>query len=252
MSKDSYDQHTRSSTGISPDEESIGSGTKRSSVSSGSRSRERKEFLRRFVDSEVFTSNLEDWFDSISENPGLETFDTPFELVELQKFDYALEGISFQQLIRMPSAIYTSTSDNVEATAYLAVEDFLHASVKGLWEAFWSDGEPLPFHVACLYNENMKFYQAERAIANGKLGGLCAAAILLKNPRHPHGKWEDVVELALLTRNIGSLAVEGARLPPLSILGEALYFALRIMLSQSLSKRGFYQSPTPVFVLLVD
>lgn len=252
MSKDSYERQTRSSEGISPDQASIGSGTKRSSGSSGGKTRDRKEFLRRFADSKSFTSNLEKWFEAISENSGPETFDVPFELVELQKFDYALEGVSFQQLIRMPSAIYASTSDGVENTAFPAIEDFLHASVKGLWEAFWSEGEPLPFYVACLYNENMKFYQADRAIANGKVGGLCAAAILLKNSKHPHGKWDEVLELALLTPDIGTLAVEGARLPSLSIIGEALYFALRMMLSRSLSKSSFLQSPSPVFVLLVD
>ncbi|KAL2922307.1 Calcium and calcium/calmodulin-dependent serine/threonine-protein kinase [Bienertia sinuspersici] len=238
--------------GISPDQASIESGTKRSSVSSGGKARDKKEFLRRFIDSKVFTSHLEDWFEAISEKSGPETFDVPFELVELQKFDYALEGVSFQQLIRMPSAIYASTSDGIETTGFLAIEDFLHASVKGLWEAFWSEGEPLPFYVACLYKENMKFYQAERAISNGKLEGLCAAAILLKNAKHPHGKWGEVLELALLTPDIGALAVEGARLPSLSILGEALYFALRMMLSRSLNKSGFFQNPSPVFVLLVD
>ncbi|XP_057526746.1 uncharacterized protein LOC130805923 [Amaranthus tricolor] len=252
MSKDSYELHTRSSTGISPDQASVGSGTKRSSASSGGKARDKKEFLRRFVDSKAFISNLEDWFEGISANSGIETFDVPFELVELQKFDFALEGVSFQQLIRMPSAIYASTSDGVESTAILAIEDFLHASVKGLWEAFWSEGEPLPFYVACLYNENLKFYQAERAIANGKLDGLCAAAILLKNAKHPHGKWEEVLELALLTPDIGTLAIEGARLPSLSILGEALYFAVRMMLYRTLSKSSFRQSPSPVFILLVD
>ncbi|KAL6219344.1 hypothetical protein ACLB2K_007103 [Fragaria x ananassa] len=74
----------------------------------------------------------------------------------------------------MPSAVHASTSGVVEATAYLAIEDFLHASVKGLWEAFWSHDEPMPFSVACLYNENFRFYQAENAVAEGKLGGLCA------------------------------------------------------------------------------
>ncbi|XP_021756957.1 uncharacterized protein LOC110722041 [Chenopodium quinoa] len=252
MSKDSYERQTRSSSGISPDQASIGSGTKRSSVSSGGKNRDKKEFLRRFVDSKIFTSNLEEWFEAVSDDSGQETFDVPFELVELQKFDYALEGVSFQQLIRMPSAVYASTSDGVETTAFLAIEDFLHACVKGLWEAFWSDGEPLPFYVACLNNENMKFYQAERAIANGKVGGLCAASILLKNAKHPHGKWDEVLELALLTPDIGILAEKNVRLPPLSILGEALYFALRMMLSRSLSKNSFLQSPSPVFVLLVD
>ncbi|GAB4851815.1 hypothetical protein Ancab_031214 [Ancistrocladus abbreviatus] len=238
--------------GISPDQESVGSGTKRSSISSGGRPRSRKEFLRRFVDSEILTAKLEDWFESISENSASDIFDVPFELVELQKFDYALEGVSFQQLIRMPSAVYASTSDAVEATAYLAIEDFLHASVKGLWEAFWSEGEPMPFSVACLYGENMKFYQAERAVANGKLEGLCATAILLKNARHPHGKWDEVLEVVLLRPDIGNFLVESTRLPPLCILGEALYFAMRILLSRSLSKTSFSLCSCPVFVLLVD
>ena len=62
-------------------------------------------------------------------------FDVPFELTDLQKFDYALEGISFQQLFRMPNAVYASTSDAAEATAHFAIDDFLHASVKS---SFWS------------------------------------------------------------------------------------------------------------------
>ncbi|GMH08093.1 hypothetical protein Nepgr_009933 [Nepenthes gracilis] len=238
--------------GISPDQESVGSGTKRSSVSSGGRHRNQKEFLRRFMDSEILTANLEDWFDTISENSASDMFDVPFELVELQQFDYALEGVSFQQLVRMPSAVYASTSDAVEATAYLAIEDFLHAGVKGLWETFWSEGEPLPFYVSCLYNENMKFYQAERAITNGKLGGLRATAVLLKNARHPHGRWDEVLVLALLRPDIGNLASESARFPPISIMGEALYFAIRILLSRSISRTGFSLKSSPVFVLLVD
>ncbi|XP_074307375.1 uncharacterized protein LOC141642464 [Silene latifolia] len=251
MSKSSYDQQARSSAGFSPDQDSVGSVTKKSS-SSGSKLRGRKEFLRRFADTKIFISNLENWYKTLSENSDIEAFDLPFELVELQKFDYALEGVSFQQLVRMPSAIYASTSDGVEAAAYLAVEDFLHASVQGLWEAFWSEGEPLPLYVACLHNESKKFYQAERAIAADKLEGLSAAAILVKNDRHPHGRWDEVLELALLTPDIGSLSVGGAQMPPLSILGEALFFAIRIMLSRSLSRTSISESPSPVFVLLVD
>lgn len=90
----------------------------------------------------------------------------------------------------MPNVVYASTSNSAEATVYLAVEDFLHAIVKGLWEAFWSQDEPMPFSVAYLYKENLKFYQAENAIASGRLGSLCASGVLLKNLRHPHGKWE--------------------------------------------------------------
>ncbi|KAK9902265.1 hypothetical protein M0R45_001773 [Rubus argutus] len=91
----------------SPDQESVGSWTKRSSVSSGSRPRNRKEFLYRFLDSDKLIAKLENWFESKSIKSAAKksAFDEPFELIELQKFDYALEGISFQQLIRMPSAV---------------------------------------------------------------------------------------------------------------------------------------------------
>ncbi|PRQ45768.1 putative calcium/calmodulin-dependent protein kinase [Rosa chinensis] len=240
--------------GGSPDQESIGSGTKRSTVSSGSRPRKRKEFLYRFVDSDRLTANLEQWFESVSNKSALKkpAFNEPFELIELQKFEYALEGISFQQLIRMPSAVHASTSGAVEATAYLAIEDFLHASVKGLWEAFWSPDEPMPFSVACLYNENLKFYQAENAVAEGRLGGLCATGILLTNPRHPHGKWDHILELALLRPDIGGFVVNGDGQPSLSVIGEALFYALRVLISRSLSRMKYCQTSNSVFVLLVD
>jgi hypothetical protein len=241
-------------TGEFPDQESVGSGTKRSSVSSSSRSRNRKDFFQKFGDSKHLTAKLEDWFDLLSEKSAAKTpaFDVPFELIELQKFDYALEGITFQQLIRMPNAVYASTSDAVEATAYLAIEDFLHASVKGLWEAFWSQDKPMPFSVSCLSNANLKFYQAEEAIANGKLGDLCATGIMLQNPRHPHGKWDHILELALLRPDIGSLAADSDQRPSLSVLGEALFYALRILISRSLSRLNFSETSNTVFVLLVD
>ncbi|KAG4927688.1 hypothetical protein JHK82_053390 [Glycine max] len=240
--------------GRSPDQESVGSGTKRSSVSSGGRPQNQKEFFYKFVESDSLTAKLVDWFESVTENSELkqQAFDVPFELIELQKFDYALEGISFQQLTRMPNAVHASTSDAVEATAYLAIEDFLHASIKGLWEAFWSQDEPMPFSVACLYNANMKFYQAEKAIANGRLGGLCGTGILLNNPRHPHGKWDHVLELALLRPDIGGHAVGSDRQPSPSVLGEALFCALRMLLARSLSRLSFFPDPSTVFVLLVD
>ncbi|WCJ20665.1 Protein kinase superfamily protein [Euphorbia peplus] len=239
-------------SGGSPDQESVGSGTKRSSVSS-SKSRYRKEFLHRFLDSEILTAKLEDWFESIFDNSVTEkVFNVPFELVELQKFDFALEGVSFQQLIRMPNAVYGSTSDAAEASAYLAIEDFLHAGIKGLWEAFWGQDGPLPFSVACLYNPNLKFYQAEKAIASGKLGGLSATGVLLNNPRHPHGKWDQVLELALLRPDIRSLSAGSNQQPSLAVLGDALFYALRMLLSRSSSRYGVSENSNSVFVLLVD
>ncbi|TYI84185.1 hypothetical protein E1A91_D05G346700v1 [Gossypium mustelinum] len=204
------------------DEELVGSGTKRSSVSSSDKSRNYKEFLYRLVDYEP-------------------VFDVPFELIDLQKFDYALEGVSFQQLIWMPNVVYASTSNSAEATVYLAVEDFLHAIVKGLWEAFWSQDEPMPFSVAYLYKENLKFYQAENAIASGRLGSLCASGVLLKNLRHPHGKL-----------GIQRLVEESEQKPSLHVLGEALFYALRMLILRSLSRQNLPVSSNSAFVLLVD
>ncbi|XP_020218735.1 uncharacterized protein LOC109801967 [Cajanus cajan] len=238
--------------GRSPDQESVGSGTKRSSVSSGSRPRNQKEFFYKFVESDRLAANLVDWFESVIEKHEQQAFDVPFELIELQKFDYALEGISFQQLTRMPNAVHATMSDAVEATAYLAIEDFLHASIKGLWEAFWSQDEPMPFSVACLYNANLKFYQAEKAISNGRLGGLCGTGILLNNSRHPHGTWDHVLELALLRPDIGGHTVGTDRRPSPSVLGEALFYALRMLLARSLSRLSFFPDSSTVFVLLVD
>lgn len=236
--------------GGSTDRESIGSGTKNSSTSSGSRSHKCKEFLRRFVDSEILSANLEEWLEEFA-GCDAPSFELPFELIDLQKFDYALEGVSFQQLIRMPSAVYASTSGALEAETYLAIEDFLHASVKGLWEAFWSQDEPMPFYVTCVYDANLKFYQAEKAIANGKLGGLCATGVLLKNPRHPHGKWDDILQLAVVRPDIGNLQEKSDHKPSLSVIGEALFYAVRILLSRSLSSNAPL-TVNSVFVLLVD
>ncbi|KAM0027469.1 putative protein kinase-like domain superfamily [Helianthus debilis subsp. tardiflorus] len=235
--------------GGSTDQESVVSGTRKSSISSGGRVRE--QFLHRFTDSQIFIANLEDWFQTLSENSF--DFDVPFDLISLQKFDYALESVSFQQLIRMPSAAYASASSTMEATAFLALEDFLHASVKGLWDAFWDQDEPSPLTVACLYDANFKFYQAEKAIANGKLGGLCATAVMVNNPRHPHGKWHDILEITLLRPEIGSLTKEGEiTVPSLSILGEALFYGLRILLSRSIRRSRNPSVLDSVFVILTD
>ncbi|XP_042374140.1 uncharacterized protein LOC121967774 isoform X1 [Zingiber officinale] len=245
----------------SPDQDnnSVGSGRKKSSASSrvrrhSSSSSRCKDFLRKFVDSEILTANLEDWLSGISEESEFRkpTFDVPFKFAQLQNFDYALEGVSFQQLIRMPSALYASTSDAVEATAHLAIEDFLHASVKGLWETFWGYDEPVPLSVACIHSTSSKFYPAEKAIARGKLEGICATAILLRSSTNYHGKWDQIIQLTLLRPDVG-MSVQNDQRPSSSILGEALFFALRVMLARTLSKSTtMAHNANCVFVLLVD
>ena len=156
----------------SPDRTSVGSASAPKKHSASSRGRRRnfssstcKDFLRKFVDSELLTSSLEDWFSGHSEDCGFRKpgFDVPFELTELQNFDYALEGVTFQQLVRMPSALYASTSDVFEASAYLALEDFLHTGIKGLWQTFWGPDEAMSFSVACVHSTSSRFYPAEKA-----------------------------------------------------------------------------------------
>ncbi|KAK6945553.1 hypothetical protein RJ641_013097 [Dillenia turbinata] len=238
--------------GGSPDKDLVASRTKRSSGSSGGRLQNCKEFLSRFVDRGILISKLEDSFESLIEKQGhgRHAFNPPFELIELQKFDYALEGVSFQQLIRMPTS-QASTSDATEANAYLAIEDFLHVSVKCLWEAFWSPGGPMPFSVACLHGSNLKFYPAESAIAHGKVRALCATALLLKNSRHSQGKWGNIVELALLRPDVECFSIENRQLS-LRVLGEAFFFALRIFLSRSISGSRVAHNSSSVYILLID
>ncbi|KAL6525573.1 hypothetical protein OROHE_015880 [Orobanche hederae] len=244
--------------GISSDRDSLESATKTSSSCGGRRAKNIKGFLHRFVDSEILKETLTNWFEDLAEHNGSPKLNVPFEKIDLQKFDYALEGVRFQQLIRMPSTIYGSMSANMEATAFLALEDFLHASANSLWEVFWgNENEPAPFYVSSLYDRNFRFYRAEKVIAKGKTGRLCASAVMLKNPRHPQGKWDDIVELALLRPGVGSLVLtdddDGDDLnPPPSIISEALFFALRILLARSISRSNVPLSLSSVFVLLVD
>ncbi|KAF6151893.1 hypothetical protein GIB67_010467 [Kingdonia uniflora] len=240
--------------GGSPDQRSVGSGTKRPAASSSGRSRIRKEFLRRFLNSEILTEKLEGWFSSLSVDTSNNKprFDAPFELTEIQKLDYALEGVLFQQLVRMPNPIYASTSNAFEASTYLALEDFLHASAKGLWEAFWSSIDPFPLSVASLHGENLEFCPAENSISSGKFGGLCATAIMLTGTSESRNKWDHILELALLRPDIKSLSMENDTHPSLPVMGEALFFALRVLLSRSLSQSKALRSFKSVFIILVD
>ncbi|KAL5207658.1 hypothetical protein ABZP36_032093 [Zizania latifolia] len=249
-----------SQRGQSPDHGSDVSGPKQSSVSSHGRQRNSssstcKDFLRKFVDNELLTSSLDDWFSGHSEDCDFKkpSFDVPFDLSELQNFDYAIEGVTFQQLVRMPNALHASTSDIFEATVHLALEDFLHAAIKGLWETFWDPDESMPFSVACIHSSSSKFYPAEKAINSGKLDGVCATAVLLKNLKHSQGRWDHIVVLALLRPDIGMFSGQNDQQPYPAVLGEALFFALRVLLSRSLSRSStVLHNSDCVYVLLVD
>uniref|UniRef100_A0A0A9DTD3 Uncharacterized protein n=1 Tax=Arundo donax TaxID=35708 RepID=A0A0A9DTD3_ARUDO len=153
----------------------------------------------------------------------------------------------------MPNALYASTSDVFEATAYLALEDFLHAGIKGLWETFWGADESMPFSVACIHSTSPKFYPAEKAINSGKLDGVCATAVLLKNSKHSQGRWDHIFVLALLRPDIGMVSAQSDQEPSPAILGEALFFALHVLLSRSPSRSStVIRNSDCVYLLLVD
>lgn len=70
-----------------------------------------KEYAMKLVDLNIFTEYLEDW---VRENVCGKTrdeeqcFSSPFLIDDLRTFDFALEGVLFQQLLRMPYPPYSS------------------------------------------------------------------------------------------------------------------------------------------------
>ncbi|KAJ0968316.1 hypothetical protein J5N97_025233 [Dioscorea zingiberensis] len=76
---------------------------------------------------------------------------------------------------------------------------------------------------------------------------------MLKNNRHTYGRWDQILILTLLRPDIGTLSMQSDQQPSPSVLGEALFFALRVLLSRSLSRSTtIVQNSNCVFVLLVD
>ncbi|KAI6691720.1 hypothetical protein NL676_019430 [Syzygium grande] len=96
-----------------------------------------KDYRKELVDLELFVQCLEDWvlensFSDESDPMNMEhSFPPPFEIDELRKLDLALEGVLLQQLWRLPRSLYAP--NYTKEDEYLALEDFLHAIVKGVW-----------------------------------------------------------------------------------------------------------------------
>ncbi|KAI3462461.1 hypothetical protein Pfo_019124 [Paulownia fortunei] len=208
-----------------------------------------KEYSMKLVDLNIFAEYLEDWVRKNlygKTSDGEQHFSSPFLIDDLRTFDFALEGVFFQQLLRMPCPPYAS--DNLKEDEFLALEDFLHTSAEGLWHAFWHKSKPLPYFVSCPRYPGSKFYIVEKAISRGRLGGLCGAALMSKNKGNLHARWDDVVNFVLFKQNL----VEGEQfgLSP-SVVCEALFYAIHILFSRSLSK---YNTVTTdyVFVSVID
>lgn len=193
-----------------------------------------KEYSLKLVDFNIFAEYLEDWVAKnlySKTNDGEQHFSSPFSIDDLRTFDFALEGVLFQQLLRMPYPPYAS--DNLKEDEFLALEDFLHTAAEGLWHAFWHKNKPLPYFMSCPRYPGSKFYTVEKAISRGRLGGLCGAALMSKNKGNLHARWDDVVKFVLFKQNL--VKGEECGLPP-SVICEALFYAIHILFSRSLSK----------------
>ncbi|CAI9758369.1 unnamed protein product [Fraxinus pennsylvanica] len=206
-----------------------------------------KEYVMELADLNVFRNHLEDWVEeNLYSNPsGEHSFGSPFLIDELRNFDFALEGVLFQQLLRMPFPPYSS--ENLKEDEYLALEDFMHTAADGLWHAFWHKNKPFPYFVSCPSYPGSKFYTVEKAILRGRLGRLCGAALMSKNKGNTHAHWDNVVKFILFKQDVtGS---EFGFSP--TIVCEALFYAVHILLSRSLSRYNTVTSDC-VFVSVLD
>ncbi|XP_027942112.1 uncharacterized protein LOC114195883 [Vigna unguiculata] len=208
-----------------------------------------KECGRKLVDLELFTQYLEEW---VLENlngdsaDGIQSFRSPFTTDELCKLDLALEGVPFQQLVRMP--IFSDISDELIEDQYLAAEDFLHAIIIGLWRTFWHKSGPLPLCVSCPSHIGSKFSSVEKAISRGRVREMRGLALISKTVTDSRFKWDHMVEFALFKPEVfldNDLGLS------VSSICEALFYGFHILVSRSLSKISSVNSDS-VFLLVLD
>ncbi|XP_073288435.1 uncharacterized protein [Primulina huaijiensis] len=208
-----------------------------------------KEYTTKLVNLNIFTKYLEDWVtDNLhgKTNPSKKRFSTLFPLDEIRTLDFALEGVLFQQLMRMPCPPYSS--NNLKEDEYSALEDFLLTAAKGLWHAFWHKNKPFPYFVSCPYDHGSKFYTIEKAISRGRLNRVCGAALMINNKGSLSAHWDNVVKFVLFRQDITNGKEFGFSY---SAFCEALFYAVHILLSRSLSKSNTVKS-NHVFVSVLD
>ncbi|KAL1815360.1 hypothetical protein ACET3Z_017934 [Daucus carota] len=208
-----------------------------------------RDYAKKLNDLDLFIQILEDW---VVENShadstnGEMSFRSPFSINDLRTIDYALEGFLFQQLFRMPCSPYDS--DNMREDQYLALEDFLHTIADGLWRTFWHKSGSLPYYISCPRHPGSKFYTVEKAILRRRLGALSGAALVSKVGSNERVHWDKVVEFALFKEDI--LMKNDLGYSP-SVISEALFYGVHILLSRSLNKYNTNNSDS-VFILVLD
>uniref|UniRef100_A0A1D1YJ65 Calcium and calcium/calmodulin-dependent serine/threonine-protein kinase n=1 Tax=Anthurium amnicola TaxID=1678845 RepID=A0A1D1YJ65_9ARAE len=246
----SLDGSFRSSrAGASPDRRSCTSASSMSLRLSRRAFKGLKYYEKTVIDSEIFSDNIKDWvLDRSHKHPTNRKllFRSPFLADELCKLDYALEGVLFQQLFRMPYSL--NFSDGAKECQFLALEDFLYTIVNGLWHTFWHKTGPLPFFVSCPRRPGYKFYSVEKAVSTGRVGRLCGAGIIAKSEDILEVQWGNVVELALFKADI---LCENDMSLSASAICDALFYGFHILLSRSLSKLNIFSSD-PIYLLVLD
>ncbi|KAK9111883.1 hypothetical protein Scep_019402 [Stephania cephalantha] len=208
-----------------------------------------KDYIKKLVDIETFTRDLEDWvLEKTYSNPvqRKQLVRSPFQIEELHKLDYALEGVLLQLLFRMPFSL--SAADDLKEDKYLSLEDFLYTIVDGLWRTFWHKSGPLPFFVSCPCYPGSKFYTVERAVSRGRLGSLCGAALISKNGNDSLVQWDQVAELALFKQDIAQGSEFGFSAATIC---EAIFYGLHILLSRC-SNKNSSETNDSVYVLVLD
>lgn len=208
-----------------------------------------KDYKRKLIDFEIFNQSLEDWVEentsshSTDEEPN---FPSPFPIDKLHELDLALEGVSFHQLFRMP---YSPFSDDLIEDEFLALEDFFHAIVNGLWRTFWHKSGPLPLFVSCPRHFGSKFYTVGKAISRGKVGELQGLGLISRAGGELQVRWDQVVQFALFKPNV--LSEDGVKLSA-RVVSEALFYGLHLLISRSLSKISGMNNLDSVFILIFD
>lgn len=186
----------------------------------------REEFLKKLVDSKALHVKLDRWLEErFSSKEDGHCVIEPFKLEELREFDYALENATFQQGLRMPSAINWDSSLLTEAC--LAVEDFLYSAAQGLWNTFWcnDDNDLFPFFVAGTHKLN-----------NSYDGPHCAALVAKCDESAAHVLWEHISEIVLLGDDHENTQY-GSYPAPIQV-SRAVFYALHLLLSRKIAHTG--------------
>ncbi|CAM6125643.1 unnamed protein product [Calypogeia fissa] len=214
-----------------------------------------REFSKKLSDTTVFTRELHDWLEDklvkITEDSS--PFRPPFHIDELRQLDYALEGVLCQQLLRMPSNFSGPAPVVGEPDMYIAIEDFMHACVEGLWDAFWDTEDAMPFFVTGPRGSVSKIHSVEKA-SRGRATTVPGVALIAKNGTGGYVLWDHVAQFVVVKSQVAVPGDGGKPVFTGESLGSALFHGLLMLLGRASSERkSSSRRPTDTaYVLMLD